>query len=238
MTVAVLLGGAAVLLAPLLASGLVAPPVAPRSDEGASATAPTAVGGTRPGSTLPVPAALVPEGLSWRSGPLPVPLELLLPSIGTTASVLGVGITPASVMDAPVGPAGDPVWQEAFWYRGSAVPGAPSTSVIAGHVSDPLGRPGVFARLRDLRPGHLVIVRDTRTGLEVRFSVTATTSYRLEETSEVAVLTAMYGAGPVQGTGPQPSSDGLSHLTLVTCDGTFRNGTHDRRLVVHATRNA
>jgi hypothetical protein len=40
------------------------------------------------------------------------------------------------------------------------------------------------------------------------------------------------------GTGPQPSADGLSHLTLITCAGTFRNGTHDHRLVVYATRIA
>jgi sortase (surface protein transpeptidase) len=48
----------------------------------------------------------------------------------------------------------------------------------------------------------------------------------------------MYGAGPVAGTWPQPSVDGLAHLTLVTCAGTFTNGTHDHRLVVLATRIA
>ena len=48
----------------------------------------------------------------------------------------------------------------------------------------------------------------------------------------------MYGAGPVTGTLPQPSADGLSHLTLVTCTGTFVGGTHDHRLVVSATRIA
>jgi hypothetical protein len=37
---------------------------------------------------------------------------------------------------------------------------------------------------------------------------------------------------------PQPSADGLSHLTLITGTGTSRNGTHDHRLVVYATRTA
>lgn len=165
-----------------------------------------------------------------------VPLELLLPSLNTKAKVLGVGITPANVMDAPMGPAKDPVWQEAFWYRGSAVPGEPSTALIAGHVNDPLGRPAVFANIGDLRPGDPIIVRDNRSGLEVRFSVTASTTYPLAATTDPAVLTRIYGAGPVEGTGPQPSADGLSHLTLITCAGTFRNGTHDSRLVVYATR--
>ena len=52
------------------------------------------------------------------------------------------------------------------------------------------------------------------------------------------VLTRIYGAGPVAGTRPRPSTDGLAHLTLITCAGTFRNGTHDHRLVVYATRVA
>jgi hypothetical protein len=51
-----------------------------------------------------------------------------------------------------------------------------------------------------------------------------------------AVLTSMYGAGPVAGKPPQPSPDGLARLTLVTCAGTFVDGTHDHRLVVYATR--
>ena len=46
-----------------------------------------------------------------------------------------------------MGPAEDPVWQQAFWYRGSAVPGTRSTALLAGHVNDPRGRPGVFAHI-------------------------------------------------------------------------------------------
>jgi sortase (surface protein transpeptidase) len=165
-------------------------------------------------------------------------LELLMPSLDVTAAVIGVGMTAKNVMDAPMGPAKDPVWQQAFWYRGSAVPGAPSTALIAGHIDDPLGRPGVFGHIDSLRPGDLIIVRDLRNGLDVRFSVTRSETYSLEQTTEPAVLTEIYGAGPVAGTGPQASVDGLSHLTLITCVGTFRNGTHDHRLVVYAIRVA
>jgi hypothetical protein len=81
-------------------------------------------------------------------------------------------------------------------------------------------------------------VHDTRTGLDVRFAVTSSGSYSLEEAADPAVLRRIYGAGPVAGTRPQPSSDGLAHVTLVTCAGTFRGGTHDHRLVVSATRIA
>jgi hypothetical protein len=136
--------------------------------------------------TLPVPAPLTEAGLSLRAKPVAVPLRLRIPSIGVDASVLGVGLTPGNVMDAPIGRADDPVWQQAFWYRGSAVPGA--------------------------------------------------VAYTLVETTTPAVLTSMHGAGPVTGNPPQPSTDGLARLTLVTCAGTFVDGAHDHRLVVYATR--
>ncbi len=167
-----------------------------------------------------------------------VPLQLQLPSLGVSAATIGVGMTRVNVMDAPMGKADDPNWQAAFWYRGSAIPGELSTALIAGHVSDPLGRDGVFAHIGDLRPGDPIVVHDTRTGLDVRFSVTGSLAYPLADTTDPAVLTEIYGAGPVAGTGPQPSADGLAHLTLITCSGTFKNGTHDHRLVVHATRVA
>lgn len=189
-------------------------------------------------TALAVPAALTDEGLDLRAGPVAVPLELQMPSLSVSASVMGVGITPKNVMDAPMGPAEDPVWQQAFWYRGSAVPGALSTALIAGHVGGPRGSPAVFAHLDRLRPGDPIVVHDTRTALDVRFSVTESKTYSLDQAADPAVLTQIYGAGPVAGTWPQPSADGLAHLTLITCTGTFRNGTHDHRLVVYATRIA
>jgi sortase (surface protein transpeptidase) len=184
---------------------------------------------------LAVPAPLTSEGLSLRAGPVPVPLQLQIPSLGVSAPVLGVGITSKNVMDAPMGPANDPVWQEAFWYRGSAVPGAQSTALIAGHVSA-YGRLDVFGHIDRLQPGDLIVIHDTRSGLDVRFSVTDSMSYSLAQTADPAILTQIYGVGPVKGTGPQPSADGLAHLSLITCAGTFTNGTHDHRLVVYATR--
>lgn len=187
---------------------------------------------------LPIPAPVLDAGTGLRAPPVPVPLELSLPTIGAHATVIGVGMLANNAMDAPMGKADNPAWQQAFWYRGSAIPGALSTAVIAGHISDPLGRPGVFGFLSALRPGDPIVVHDTRNGLDVTFSVTDSTSYPLGQTTDVDVLTQIYGSGPVAGTWPQPSADGLAHLTLVTCDGTFVNGTHDHRLVVRAIRVA
>ena len=221
----------------MIAAGLLAGSVTLRDDTSGAFSAPTApMDRPRAGVVAPVPAPLTDPALSLRSGPVDVPIQLLLPSLGLRAPVIGVGMLPNNTMDAPMGPAESPVWQQGFWYRGSAVPGEPSSALIAGHISDPLGRPGVFARIGELRPGDPVVVHDIRTGLDVRFAVTDATSYPIEQTSDPAVLEAIYGEGPVTGRWAVPSANGRAYLTLVTCDGTFRNGTHDRRLVVHATR--
>jgi hypothetical protein len=165
-----------------------------------------------------------------------VPLELRIPSVGVSAPVLGVGLTPANVMDSPKGPANDAVWQTAFWYRGGGIPGAAGTATIAAHVDDVLGRPAVFAHLSDLRPGDLIVVRDTRTGVDVDFLVAETATYTVQQTLDPAVLARIYGPGPVAREGPQPSPDGLSHLTLITCAGHWVSGLgmFDHRLAVYA----
>jgi len=186
----------------------------------------------------PVPHALFAKGLDLRAGPVPIPLELLIPSINVRAQMLGVGVTSTDVMDAPEGRVGDPVWQEAFWYRGSAIPGVISTALIAGHINGPRGTSAVFANIDKLRPGDQIIVHDTRSALDVRFAVTGSTSFTLAQTTQPDVLRQIYGVGPVAGTTPQRSKDGLAHLTLVTCAGDFNTGlgTHDHRLAVFATR--
>jgi len=190
-----------------------------------------------PTPVLAVPAALTEVGLDLRAGPVAVPLVLRIPSLDIDAEVLGVGITPTNVMDAPMGRPGDPVWNQAFWYRGSAIPGVASTALIAGHV-DGGGRLALFAYLEELLPGDAIVLHDTRTGLDVRFAVTTSVSYTLDEAAEPGNLALIYGVGPVAGTLPQPSADGLAHLTLITCSGTYTNGTHDHRFVVYATRVA
>jgi sortase (surface protein transpeptidase) len=185
---------------------------------------------------LRVPAPLFDPSVDLRAGPVPVPLELRIPSLQISAPVLGVGLTAKNVMDAPTGSARDSVWQKVFWYRGGGIPGDATTATIAGHVDDVLGRPAIFARLKDLRPGDPIVVRDLRTGLDADFVVRQTISYTLRQTLDSAVLSLIYGPGPVAGQWPEPSSDGLSHLTLITCTGNWvgSRGTFDHRLVVYA----
>lgn len=179
---------------------------------------------------------IIDPGLDLRAGPVDVPLDLRIPSLQIDAPVVGVGITAENVMDAPKGLAADPVWQKVFWYRGSGIPGNLGTATLAGHVDDVLGRPAVFARLKDLRSGDLIVVHDRRSGVDVRFTVVRTATYSVQQAANPSVLAQIYGSGPVSGKGPQPAADGLAHLTLITCAGGFVNGSYDRRLVVYATR--
>jgi sortase family protein len=182
------------------------------------------------------PAPLIDPGLDLWAGPVALPLELRIPSLRISAPVLGVGLNSKNVMDTPTGSANEPVWQKVFWYRGGGIPGKASTATIAGHVDDVLGRPAIFASLGKLRPSDPIVVHDNRTGLDANFLVAETVTYTLQQTLDPAVLAQIYGPGPVAGQGPQPSPDGFSHLTLITCTGHWVNGwgTYDHRLVVYA----
>lgn len=191
----------------------------------------------QPTPTVFVIGTLVDADLDLRAGPVDVPLELQIPSLNVNAPIIGVGLTSENVMDSPKGPIGDPIWHTAYWYRGSGIPGDVGTATIAGHVNDPLGRPEIFANLEDLNPGDLIIIHDNNTNTDIRFIVNQTKTYSLKESSDPAVLTQIYGAGPVAGTGPQPAPDGLSHLTLITCAGYIVDGKFDHHTVVYATRS-
>jgi hypothetical protein len=180
---------------------------------------------------------LVESNIDLWAGPVEVPLVLEIPALGVTAPVLGVGLTSENVMDSPRGPLGDPIWSAAYWYRGGGIPGSAGTATIAGHVNNPLGEPEIFARLEDLGSGDLIIIRLKNTTMEMQFTVDETRVYPVEESSEPAVLERIFGAGPVAGMEPVPSSDGLSHLTLITCAGYIRNGTFDHHTVVFARRS-
>lgn len=187
--------------------------------------------------TLFVFGPLIESNLDLRAGPESVPLELQIPSLEVSAPIVGVGLTSDNLMDSPRGPISDPIWNTAYWYRGGGVPGDAGTAVIAGHVNDPLGNPVIFADLEDLKPGDSITIHLKNTNRNIRFLVDEVKLYTVQESSDPAVLAKIYGAGPVNGIGPQPSPDGLSHLTLITCAGDIINGAFDQHTVVYATRS-
>jgi hypothetical protein len=128
---------------------------------------------------------------------VPEPTGLVIPSIGVSTSLVRLGLTSTGALQVPA------TTSVAGWYTGSARPGAIGSAVIAGHI-DSVSGPGVFFRLRLLRPGNRVYVRRANGSLAV-FRVTAVHSYLKKRFPTVAVY------------GPEPTAQ----LRLITCGGTF-----------------
>ena len=123
--------------------------------------APVLLRPTAANSAHPTPAALVE----------PVrPVVVAIPALGVTSQLEDLVADPATrELSAPADPS------RAGWYAAGVVPGDQGPAVIGGHVDSRNG-PGVFFRLRTLRPGDLVDV--TRSdGTTARFAVIAVTLY-------------------------------------------------------------
>jgi sortase (surface protein transpeptidase) len=190
-----------------------------------------------PTPSISILGASYDSSLDIYAGPVELPLVLQIPAIEVEAPILGVGQSEDNAMDSPKGPWGDPVWSSAFWYRGSAIPGEPGTATITGHVNGMLGEPQTFAKLKKLLPGDLIIIHVNNTLIDIHFIVDEVKRYSIQESSDPEVLNRIYGLGPTSGTAAQAGTDGLAHLTLITCTGYYVDGQFDHHIVVYATRS-
>jgi len=152
------------------------------------------------------PLAASPRG-HWAVAPqatarvVPRPIGLVIPAIGVRTKLIRLGRTASGSLQVPANVA------VAGWYIGSPRPGGTGSAVIAGHI-DSVSGPGVFFRLRELRPGDLVYV-ERRHGPLAVFRVTAVHTFRKSKFPTAAVY------------GPVPSAQ----LRLITCGGTFDPAT-------------
>jgi len=142
-----------------------------------------------------------------------VPTRVLIPSIGVDAELVDLTRDASGVLIPP-----DELL-EAGWYRASVVPGDIGPSIIAGHVDD-TENAGVFARLRELKPGDLVETK-LSDGTSVMFSVDGA----------VDVAKADFPTNAVYGATPTPQ------LRLITCNGPYDFGVrhYSNNLVVFAS---
>ncbi len=137
-----------------------------------------------------------------------------IPKIGAQSSLVAVGLQADGSLEVP--PVENP--GQAAWWSGGPTPGEVGPAVILGHV-DGMRKPGVFFRLKELRPGDDVVVA-RRDGRELHFRVTRTTAVAKNHfpTDEV------YGdtAGP--------------ELRVITCGGKFDRKAHSYvdNIVVYA----
>lgn len=149
---------------------------------------------------VPSGAAVAAPGPS-ASQPAAPPVALSIPAIDVRTTLIRLGVTAQGTLQAPSSTS------VAGWYTGSPRPGDIGSSIIAGHIDSYLG-PGVFFRLRLLRPGNLVYVREA----DGRVAVFRVNSVRMYPKDHFPTTTVY---------GPSPDAE----LRLITCGGVFDHAT-------------
>ncbi|MBK5215431.1 MAG: class F sortase [Candidatus Pacebacteria bacterium] len=124
------------------------------------------------------------------------PVRIKIPSIKVNAIVENVGLTLDGAVDAPVGP------DNTGWWNGGPIPGAIGNAIIDGHSGWRNNIPAAFDDLKNLKKGDKIYVTSS-TGITSTFIVRELKIYdRNDEALDVFI-----------------SSDGKSHLNLITCTG-------------------
>ncbi len=191
------------------------PPPASNGTPASSTPGPTATSASPSASPTATQAAPAPE----KSPELPVleaskPTSLVIPTVGVQSELVHLGQRPDGSLEVPTEGPGSP----ASWYTESPTPGERGPSVMLGHVNATGGGPGVFARLRDLKPGDEIKV-PREDGSTAVFIVEKGEQY------EKATFPTLEVYGNTPG----------AELRLITCDGyQAATGTWDYNYVVYA----
>lgn len=146
----------------------------------------------------------------------PIPVRLKIAKIKVDAAIEQMGLTIGGDMDAPAGP------RTVGWYRYGPAPGEIGSAVLDGHYGTwKNGERSVFDNLGKLKKGDVIEVVDAA-GASFNFAVRESRNY-LPEADATAVF---------------KSSDGLAHLNIITCEGTYnpKTKTYSQRLVVFADK--
>jgi LPXTG-site transpeptidase (sortase) family protein len=162
-----------------------------------------------PDVEIPAP----PEAAVVQADPTEKPVHLRIPILGVDAKVQHVGINDKGNMATPSN------FEDVGWYKHGVVPGGRGSAVMAGHVDNGLGLPGVFTRLSELNPGDDIYV-ESEDGSIQHFVVESKRTYP-------------YADAPVEVIFNQ---NGSTRLNLITCEGRWvdEDKTYDERLVVFA----
>jgi len=141
-----------------------------------------------------------------------LPVRLNIPKINVDAAIIPLGVTKDGAMDAPSGP------KDVGWFKLGTRPGNVGSAVIDGHYGYwKNGEGSVFDDLNKLRKGDEVYVKDDK-GATITFMVRKILTY--DQNGDAATIFN--------------SSDGKSHLNLITCEGEWNNvqKTYSNRLII------
>ena len=141
------------------------------------------------------------------------PTRFRVPVLGIDARVQHVGVNAKGNMAAPNN------FTDVGWYKYGTPPGFVGSAVVAGHVDNGLGLPGVFKDLSELKIGDDIFV-EREDGVELRFVVTEIQVYPYTHVPRDILF----------------SRTDVARLNLITCEGAWVAGerTYDQRLVVYA----
>ena len=155
------------------------------------------------------PETQVIPGTVEKISEFPVPIKI--PSISIDAHVEQVGFALDKSMDVPELP------NDTAWFDLGPRPGELGSAVIDGHSGYKDDKPAVFDSLYKIKIGDKIYITDNQ-GLTNVFVVRKIQNY-IPGANDTEVFT---------------SNDGLSHLNLITCSGTWNTSeqTHSERLVV------
>lgn len=159
-----------------------------------------------PGGQLAYSSIRDPGGI-----PSGLPVRLQVPIIGVDSAIEDALITPDGKMDVPAGSV------DVAWFSLGPKPGEVGSAVVGGHFGISNGIPFVFYKLDELKVGDKVYILNDK-GDTLAFQVR---SIKLFDRN--ADATTVF-----------TSSDGLSHLNLITCEGIWNqvNGSYPQRRVV------
>lgn len=139
------------------------------------------------------------------------PMHLRIPEINVDADIEYVGLTSGGAMGVPKNQ------DNVAWFKLGQRPGEDGSAVIAGHYGLKNGKGSVFDSLHKLIKGDKLYIEDDK-GKIITFVVREIKSYNPQ-----ADATEVFN-----------SSDGKSHLNLITCEGTWDkiSKSYSQRLVV------
>ena len=154
---------------------------------------------------LPAPSQVVEKQAPEIQG------RLKIPKINVDAGLDTVGLTPQGAVDVPKD------LKSAAWFDLGPRPGESGNSVIVGHYGWKKGIPAVFNNLHKLEKGDKLYLEDA-SGVRTTFVVRESRSFDPDAEAPEVFL----------------SSDGKSHLNLITCEGVWNKASknYSQRLVV------
>jgi hypothetical protein len=165
-------------------------------------------------AAVPAPPVVVngPANLPVPSGPIlpaAAPTSVSIPAIGVRSVLDQVGLNPDGTLEVPQP---GPRYDDAAWYRDSAVPGTIGPAIILGHVDSAEKGPSVFFDLGRMKTGDMIDVGRSD-GSVATFRVDSVAQFSKNEFPSRSV----YG------------TTNRAELRLITCGGSFDSAARSYR---------